>query len=96
MTMPTRECVTHHHACDCREAEFEKLRAFAQDIMRAWPEGDVDGGELQEAALRHGLLEPSEPTQEERDEWGLDEGDAWYRKTAMLADNTRNQADRPR
>jgi hypothetical protein len=73
-------------------AENNALRAFAQDIMRAWPEGDVDGGELQEAALRHGLLEPSEPTQEERDEWGLDQddldgGDAWYRKTARLCGN---------
>lgn len=23
----SRECVTHHKACDCREAEFEKLKA---------------------------------------------------------------------
>lgn len=21
-----RECITHHHACECREAEFEKMR----------------------------------------------------------------------
>lgn len=66
---------------------FVALRAFARDIMRAWPEGGVDGGELQEAALRHGLLEPSEPTQEERDECGLEEGDAWYRKTELLGPN---------
>ena len=23
----TRECVTHHHACDCREAKFKELEA---------------------------------------------------------------------
>jgi len=67
----------------------DALRAFAQDIMRAWPEGDVDGGELQEAALRHGLLERSEPTQQERDEDGLDEYDDWYRPTELLSPNTR-------
>ena len=67
--------------------EIEKLRAFAQDIMRAWPEGGVDGGELQDAALRHGLIESAEPTQEERDEWGWVEGDDWYRKTALLTPN---------
>jgi ABC-type Fe3+-hydroxamate transport system substrate-binding protein len=22
-----KECVTHHHACDCREAQFAKLRS---------------------------------------------------------------------
>lgn len=21
-----KECITHHHACDCREAKFEKLQ----------------------------------------------------------------------
>jgi len=66
------------------ESELATLRAFAQEIMQAWPEGDVDGGELQEAALRHGLLERAEPTQEERDEWGLCEGDDWYRRTALV------------
>lgn len=74
--------------CDCHDcaiAARDKLRAFANDVMRAWPEGGVDGGELQESALRHGLLEPSDPTQEERDEWGLDERDSWFRKTALLA-----------
>lgn len=70
---------------DCTRVQRNKLRDFAQDIMRAWPEEGVDGGELQEAALRHGLLELSEPTQEERDEWDLGDGDLWYRKTALLS-----------
>ncbi len=85
------EYVPDCDCADCTRVQRNKLRDFAQDIMRAWPEGGVDGGELQEAALRHGLLEPSEPTQDERDEWGLDEGDDWYRKTAMLSPNNQIQ-----
>lgn len=27
-----RQCVTHHHACDCREAEFETIRRENQDL----------------------------------------------------------------
>lgn len=82
-----KECITHHYACDCREAGFETLLAFARDVMRSWPDGGLDGGELQDIALRHGLIEPSKPTQEERDEWGLDNDDHWYRKTAVLSPN---------
>lgn len=37
-------------------AEIERLRGFAQDVMESWPEGDVDGGYLQEAAESRGLL----------------------------------------
>ncbi len=36
----------------------DKLRAFAQAVMQAWPTGDVDGGDLQDAAIYHGLLTP--------------------------------------
>jgi len=38
--------------------ESAKLRAFAQEIMEAWPEGGIDGGDLQDIATRHGLLTP--------------------------------------
>jgi len=65
------------------EAELAALKGFARDVMEAWPDGGVDGGELQDIALRHGLLEPSVPTQEERDEWGLCDTDDWYRRTAL-------------
>jgi hypothetical protein len=29
-----RTCVTHHHACDCREREFEKIRDAAIELLR--------------------------------------------------------------
>ena len=58
-----RECITHHHACDCREAEFaalkERLRqleAFTAEIMDEWWTGDLDGGSRQDIALKHGVL----------------------------------------
>ena len=42
----------------------EKLRAFAQDVFFSWPEGteDLDGAELQELGVKHGLLIPMEMT----------------------------------
>lgn len=42
-------------------AELIALRGFAQDVMEAWPEGGLDGGVLQEIALRHGLLREKIP-----------------------------------
>lgn len=44
-------------------AENATLRAFARDIMAAWPDGDVDGGALQEIAVAHGLLVPETRTE---------------------------------
>lgn len=40
--------------------ELTALRAFAQRVMKNWPDGDVDGGELQDAAVKYGLLAPHE------------------------------------
>jgi len=39
-------------------AERNALRAFAQGVMESWPDGDVDGGYLQDMAEQHGLLKP--------------------------------------
>lgn len=60
--------------------EVKKFRAFAQDVMACWPEGDVDGGHLEELAVKHGLLEC-------RDYYASDEwagGIICYRKTPLL------------
>jgi hypothetical protein len=30
-----KECVTHHHACDCREAQFAQLEAENAKLRKA-------------------------------------------------------------
>jgi hypothetical protein len=39
-------------------SKVASLVGFARDIMKCWPDGDVDGGYLQDIAERHGLLIP--------------------------------------
>ena len=76
-------------------SENKKLRAFAKAIMEAWPEGGIEGDDLQEIATRHGLLAP-EIRHEPCGEWcncnclgDFDSAD-WqrgvecYRRTALL------------
>jgi hypothetical protein len=82
-------------ACDMNE--IDALRAFAQEIMKCWPMGDLDGGTLQEAAVRHGLLRPEtryEPCLDDGctcaeyfDEAEFAGGVTCYRKTALLTAN---------
>ena len=75
--------------------DTNKLRAFAREVMAAWPEGGIEGEDLQEIAHRHGMLAP-EIRHEPCGEWcncnsmnGLDSDD-WnggvecYRRTALL------------
>ena len=75
--------------------ENKKLRAFAQAIMESWPEGGIEGDDLQEIACRHGMLAP-EIRHEPCGEWcncnclgDFDSAD-WqrgvecYRRTALL------------
>ena len=75
--------------------ENKKLRAFANDIMEAWPDGGIEGDDLQEIATRHGMLAP-EIRYEPCGEWcqcngiGGYDSDDWqrgvecYRRTALL------------
>lgn len=37
---------------------YDRLIAFAREILSAWPEGGIDGGDLQDIAVEHGLLVP--------------------------------------
>lgn len=50
--------LAEHEAAEIERlrAENETLLAFARDIMKAWPEGGIDGFELQDVATAHGLL----------------------------------------
>jgi hypothetical protein len=75
--------------------ENEKLRSFAVAIMEAWPEGGIEGDDMQEIAVKHGMLAP-EIRHEPCGEWcncnaGVDvDGGEWergvecYRRTALL------------
>lgn len=37
-------------------SDIDKLRAFANDVMSVWPDGDLGGDQLQDFAITHGLL----------------------------------------
>ena len=37
---------------------YASLLAFAREIMSAWPEGGIEGDDLQDIAVEHGLLVP--------------------------------------
>ena len=74
-------------------AERDALRRFAREIMDAWPDGGIEGADLQAIAVKHGLLVPEtlhEPCGEscscaglvDADDW--DEGVTCYRRTALL------------
>ena len=41
-----------------KPSNYDALLAFAREIMSAWPEGGIEGGDLQDAAVEHGLLVP--------------------------------------
>jgi hypothetical protein len=42
-------------------AETDQLRGFARRVMQAWPEGDIEGFDLQDAAVEFGLLATKNP-----------------------------------
>ena len=44
-----------------QEVGQENLRGFARDIMKSWPLGDIEGGELQDLAIKYGLLKRKDP-----------------------------------
>ncbi|MGH2702824.1 MAG: hypothetical protein ACRDJ2_13765 [Actinomycetota bacterium] len=54
-TRAVRECVTHHHACDCREAWFREIEAMNDSL-----EDRATRGENQLAALRETQREVAE------------------------------------
>ena len=37
---------------------YDSLLAFAREILAVWPEGGVEGDDLQDIAVEHGLLVP--------------------------------------
>ena|SRR3990167_6127047 len=45
------------------KGEIENLRSFSRAVMESWPEGDLDGGDLQDIAEKHGLLKSETVTE---------------------------------
>ena len=41
-----------------KQSNYDRLLAFARKILSAWPEGGVEGDDLQDIAVEHGLLVP--------------------------------------
>lgn len=67
----------HDPACDCKQcvtAQRDQLLAFTKEVMQAC---GIDGGELQNIALAHGLLRHAEPPTD----W---DGCNFYEKTELI------------
>ena len=82
---------TAHQENECLRlliADRDALRKFAQAVMQSWPDGDVDGGELQDAALSAGLLVGVEVSESCGDECQCVDAGEWpttcYRRTPLL------------
>jgi len=81
--------------CEELEAERDALREFVADMFEAaeWPEGgDIDGGQFQELATKHGILAEEEriaPCEGRESCWCSDYGGpgptTCYRKAQWLA-----------
>src|SRR5690606_2170675 len=83
------------------ERERDALRAFAQDVMEDWNEGDLDGGTRQDLAERHGLIASIERFAPCGEECGCSEfftardweqGQQCYRMTSLLTGKPESDA----
>jgi len=64
LTVPKGYCVIKQEQIAALHDENAKLRAFAQDVMGEWLNcGILDNGDLQELAVKHGLLIPTHTEQ---------------------------------
>ena len=65
-----------------------RLRAFAQGIMKNWPEDVLDAWEIEELAIKHGLLKGHKVKGPCADNCLCAEVEAWpqtcYRRTMLL------------
>jgi hypothetical protein len=46
-----KECVAHHHACDCREERFAKIQAALRECLRYVESEDRTRGDLMGCAV---------------------------------------------
>ena len=60
------------------------FEGFAREILSAWPEGGIDGFDMQDLAVKYGLLRETtyDPEKHGDDLYGCSEkGDPWFVKT---------------
>lgn len=57
----TKECTTHHHACDCREEKFKALdseNAELREVLAFYADPQsygINGGNFHRVASDHGM-----------------------------------------
>jgi hypothetical protein len=63
--------------------------AFGREVMDAWPEGGIDGFDLQDLAEKHGIIlsVPGgfDPDKHNDDGYGLESGDPWFERNYRRA-----------
>jgi Lar family restriction alleviation protein len=93
LSIITEQCLSVEKRLGEAQQENATLRAFAQAVMEVWPMGDLDGGDLQEIATKHGMLKPETRNapcgeacscNEYADPYEWEDGVVCYRKTALL------------
>jgi len=82
MTRPATRSTKHRRAKMTDNTEAPDWESFGRAVMQVWPEGDLDGFELQELAIKHHVLLPEpdgfDPSKHE-DVYGCaDAGDDWF------------------
>jgi hypothetical protein len=77
---------------EAKAGEVGALRGFCQRVMQSWPEGDIDGFDLEQAAQEFGLLQKVEVSAPcgpacKCDEYGAEFPTDCYHRTALLRGN---------
>lgn len=71
-------------------AENGRLKSFAREVIEAMWEGDIDGSDIQELAVKHGLIFETVATAEDiaiRRDY-VEIGDSWFRYTDWMKSET--------
>ena len=51
--MNARNCITHHYACDCREAKFAAIEAERDALRAAAPNPEKSNGDEMSVSIKH-------------------------------------------
>lgn len=79
--------------------KFDKpdWEAFGREIMTTWPDGGIDGFELQDVALKYAVLVPIpggfDPTKHNDDGNGAEPGDDWFTRNYLSDDDKEDEGN---